>query len=576
MRSPAIDDTEIPDVFTLTVPTDYSVVTDEDLTTLEREARAAAEPLLPRAKLGADSDQRLTDAERETFRELADVVRNVRGERTSRIAAASAATQAAKDDAATADVFSVEAGTAEVVDAKGTPVVTASAPRIADIASGAPAPKAGGSVGGDEIPGPTARLVAPANLTNFSIGHQYTGIKQVGEAAVQAFSLFPQNTPNQFIRTPVMLLERNKPDELQINDRDSEEKMMAVLDYAGSESRLEQGSLIAAAGWCAPSQIDYQLFELETSAGLLDMPEIQINRGGLQFTPGPDFSSIFAGAGYWHQTEAQVQAATSKPTMVIPCPSFTEKRLEVEGVAITGAFLQDRGYPEMVQRFVRGALIAHTRKLNIFKINQIVAGSTLFDYTNVANLPVTDPMFKDMTVLSNLLNVIGTQVWDYRYKYRMDPDATLECILPFWLIEAVRADVQRRMGLDIADAFNVATAMINGWFAVRGVRVQWIYDWQDTYNSTNTSIVGQSAGIYVLPQVVEAIIYAAGTWVAGVSPVVRLDTVYDSTNLALNQYAALFSEEGILVAKRGFESRRIKARIISSGATGATRDMTNG
>ena len=557
-------------MFTLTVPTDFSVVTDEDLTSLEAQAREAATPLLPRAKVGHDNP--LTGDERETLRKLADVVTNVKTERTKRIGAASAKVEADKKDAEAAAVFAVDEPAPDAVTASTPP-----APRIADIASGAPAAQAGGSVEGEAAPKPTARLVAPANLSSFNMGHEYTGLKQVAAAALQAFNLFPRDGgAGQFVRTPVMLLERNKPEELQVNDRDSEEKMLAVLDYAGSESRLEGNSLVAAAGWCAPSQIDYQLFELETSAGLLDMPEIQINRGGLQFTPGPDFSSIFAGAGYWHQTEAQVIAATSKPTMVIPCPSFTEKRLEVEGVAITGAFLQDRGYPEMVERFVRGALIAHTRKLNIFKINQIVAGSTLFDYTNVANLPITDPMFKDMTVLSNLLNVIGTQVWDYRYKYRMDPAATLECLLPYWLLEAIRADVQRRMGLDIDEAFSVTDAMVNGWFAERGVRCQWIYDWQDAYNTTNTSIVGQSAGIYVLPQVVEAVIYAAGTFVAGVSPVVRLDTVYDSTNLALNQYAALFSEEGILVAKRGFESRRLKVRIISSGATGATRDMTNG
>jgi hypothetical protein len=565
-------------VFTLTVPSDFSTVTDDDLTALEAQAREAAKPLLPRAKTDNTTDP-LDDDERKTLRQLAEVVTQVKGERTKRIAAHAAATDAAKKDADAVDVFATEtqdpADEPEKQDDKAG--VTASGrTRIADIAKGAPKTTSGPSTEGDGDK-PTARLLAPPNLHSFSAGHEYEGLAEVGKAAEAAFALYPRDSaPGTFLRTPVMQLVRNKPAELTINDKDSPEQMLQTLDYAGSEARLDQGSLVAAAGWCAPSQIDYALFELETSAGMYDMPEIQINRGGLQFTTGPDFSSIFAGAGYWHQTEAQVQAATSKPTMVIPCPSFTEKRLDVEGVAITGAFLQDRGYPEMVERFVRGALIAHARKLNIFKINQVVAGSTLFDYTNVANVPVTDSLYKDQTVLSRLLNIIGTQIMDYRYKYRMEPTATLECVLPFWLIEHIRADVQRRMGIDLTDAFNVATDMINSWFAVRGARVQWIYDWQDAYNSTNTSIVGQTAGIYTLPNVVEAIIYSAGTWVAGVSPVVRLDTVYDSTNLALNQYAALFSEEGILVAKRGFESRRIKMNVYPSGTTSATRDMTVG
>lgn len=559
-------------MFTLQLPADFSTVTDEDLAELETQAREAAKPLLPRVK---DEANPLSEEERETLRRLADAVTKVKAEKTKRVTAHAAATADAKADADAAAVFAgADATPADKPAEKD--AVTASVPRVADVAAGAPATQGGPALEGDAVR-PAAKLVAPPNLHSFSAGTEYESLAQVAQAAEASFALYPRDSaPGTFLRTPVMQLVRNKPAELTINDKDSPEKMLQVLEYAGSESRLDGSSLVAAAGWCAPSQIDYSLFELESSAGMLDLPEIQINRGGLQFTTGPDFSTIFSSAGYWHQTEAQVQAATSKPTMVIPCPSFTEKRLDVEGVAITGAFLQDRGYPEMVERFVRGALIAHARKLNIFKINQIVSGSTLFDYTNVANLPVTDPMYKDLTVLSKLLNVIGTQVVDYRYKYRMDPGATLECILPYWLLEAIRADVQRRMGLDLNDAFSVTMAMVNEWFSLRGVRAQWIYDWQDSYNTTNTSIVGQTAGIYVLPQTVEAIIYAAGTFVAGVSPVIRLDTVYDSTNLALNQYAALFSEEGILVAKRGFESRRLKVNIYSSGATGATRDMTNG
>jgi len=225
---------------------------------------------------------------------------------------------------------------------------------------------------------------------------------------------------------------------------------------------------------------------------------------------------------------------------------------------------------------VRGALKAHARKMNIFKINQVIAGSTLFDYTNVANLPVTTTEYKDLSVVNRLLGILDIQAMDYRYKYRMDPDATLEVVLPIWLITSIRADVSRRMGISLSDAETVTQAQFNAWMSDRNLRAQWIYDWQDVYNTTNTSIVGQTAGIYTMPTLVEAVLYAPGTWVAGVSDVVRLDTVYDSTNLALNQYTQLFTEEGILVAKRGFESRRIKTAIDPSGTISATTNMVTG
>lgn len=578
------------------VPTDFSTVTDADLNSLETQVREAAAPLVPRANGEGDP---LTKDEADGLARLASVVTGVRGERERRIGEASAAAATARKTTEAVAVFATDAPKDDAGDTEetaegdekpedgddkgegaqeGKDAVTAGgrAVRVADVAkagTGA-APVAPGVAEGQER---FSRMVAAPNLGNVSAGTQFKSITEVAAAAENAFAAYPTHSGGggQYIRTPVMYLQRDFPAELRLGERSNSDDVERVFAHAGDESRLE-GGLVAAAGWCAPSQIDYALFELEGTAGMLDLPEVQISRGGIQFTTGPDFSTIFGGSGYWHQTEAQVQAATTKPCMVISCPSFTEKRLEVEGVCITGAFLQDRGYPEMVARFVRGALKAHARKMNIFKINQVVAGSTLFDYTNLANLPITATEFKDLSVVNRLLGILDIQAIDYRYKYRMDPESTLEVVLPYWLIASIRADVSRRTGISPDDAETVTLAMFNSWSSQRGLRIQWVYDWLDVYNTTNTSTVGQTAGIYTMPVTVEALMYAPGTWVAGVSDVVRLDTVYDSTNLALNQYTQLFTEEGILVAKRGFESRRIKTAIDPSGTTSATTDMRTG
>ncbi|HEU5111011.1 MAG TPA: major capsid protein, partial [Micromonosporaceae bacterium] len=537
----------------------------DDLQALEEQPKTAGAPLAERVNKGGDP---LTDDEAAGLRKLAGVVTSVRKERERRVGEAASKAADTKANADAAAVFATD-DKAEAVTADA----SAKAPSVADVARNGTGAANAGVV---EEESRTAKMVAAPNLPHLNAGTVFKDLGDVARACEHQFASYPRGVPGQYIKNPVMYLQRDFPPELTIKENASSDDILRVLEYAGSEARLEGNSLVAAAGWCAPSQIDYGLFELEGTAGLLDLPEMQISRGGIQFTTGPDFSTIFGGSGFWHQTEAQVIAATTKPCMVISCPSFTEKRLEVEGVCITGAFLQDRGYPEMVQRFVRGALKAHVRKLNIFKINQVVAGSTLFDYTNVANLPVTTSEYKDLTVASRLLALIGIQAVDYRYKYRMDPEASLECILPYWLLEQIRADVQRRTALDPDAAFKVAMSQVNSWFSARGIRCQWIYDWLDTYNSTNTSTVGQTAGVYTLPTTVEAILYAAGTFVAGVADVVRLDTVYDSTNLALNQYTQLFTEEGILVAKRGFESRRIKTTISPSGTTSATTNMVQG
>lgn len=588
----------------ITVPKDFSVLTDDDLNALETQVRTAAEPLIPRAQ---GDGEPLTAEESASLQKLATVVTGVAEERKARIGKASADAANTRKNTDAAAAFATDTtgqgdkpaeGEADEAKKAAEKKTTADGdkPEGDEKTEGEAVVAGGGKVRVADVAGqgdgktpvvPGAentkregysRMVAAPNLAAVNAGTQFASIGEVAKAAEKQFALFPSggSAGQQYIRTPIMYLEREFPPELRVREGMNHEAIMGVFDAAADQSKLPGGSLVAAAGWCAPSEIDYGLFELEGTAGMLSLPEAQISRGGIQFTTGPDFSSIFGGSGYWHQTEAQVQAATSKPCMVIPCPSFTEKRLEVEGVCITGAFLQDRGYPEMVARFVRGALKAHARKMNIFKINQLVAGSTLFDYTNVANLPVTTTEFKDLSVVNRLLGILDIQAVDYRNKYRMDPDATLEVVFPDWLIASVRADISRRTGISPADAQNVTRAMFNNWMSDRNLRAQWIYDWLDAYNTTNTSTVGQTAGVYTLPTTVEALLYAPGTWVAGVSDVVRLDTVYDSTNLALNQYTQLFTEEGILIAKRGFESRRIKTAIDPSGVTSATADMRTG
>lgn len=546
----------------IVVPTDFSTLSDADLADLETRAFAAGKPLAERAT--DDAAEVLTDDEAASLVKLSDVVTNVRAERAKRVSVASAKSVSTKG---AAEAFAVEPEAAKPEEA-----VTAGG--VAQAAAQTTGTHAGPA---ETTEKPQSRMFAAANVPGVAAGKRFEGMADLSLAVEAALASLPQGPGKQFARVPVMYLERNFPAEMTISPGQAKnnDAINAALDFAANPNR-EGVNLVAAAGWCAPSQIDYSLLELETTAGMLDLPEVGISRGGIQFTTGPDFASIFGGSGYWHQTEAQVQAATSKPCMVIPCPSFTEKRLEVEGLCITGAFLQDRGYPEMVQRFTRGALVAHARKMNIFKINQVVAGSTLFDYTNVANLPVTTTEYKDLTVISRLLAIAGIQIMDLRYKYRMSETAMIECVLPYWVVEQVRADVQRRTGLSVEEAMTVSVDQIRRWFNVRGARVQFVYDWLDVYNTTNTSTVGQTAGVYTLPTTVEMLLYPAGTFVAGVSDVVRLDTVYDSTNLALNQYVQLFTEEGILVAKRGFESRRVKVVIDPSGTTSATTNMVQG
>ncbi len=259
--------------------------------------------------------------------------------------------------------------------------------------------------------------------------------------------------------------------------------------------------------------------------------------------------------------------------MPVPCPSFTDTRLEADGLAIQADLLQLRGYPELIARFVRGAMVAHAHKINQFMINALVGGSTALALpSNVtSHTPgLGTTWYTDHSVVATILGALDMAIVDYKYRQRMQQAATLEVVMPYWVQSWIRADVTRRSfydGDNGKDMFAITMANMQDWLAVRGARVQWVYDWQDAFYwaayPTGAPSQWQQFGtdptstnfVQDWPHTLQVLLYAAGTWVRGNADIITLDTVYDSTLLAQNKTTQLFTEQGILAAKTCFDSR---------------------
>jgi hypothetical protein len=359
-------------------------------------------------------------------------------------------------------------------------------------------------------------------------------------------------------------LRRDIPADLMIgsNDRDHVDSVFA---RAVDQSRLPGGSLVAAGGWCAPSETLYDLIELESRDGLFSIPEIGIARGGISFTPGPTFADIFADVKGFSYTEQQdidgkygVDANGigdgsdgTKPVYTVECPEFDEYRLGVDGLAIKSGLLQQRGYPEVLARTLRGALIAHDHRLNGRLISRIAAGST------AVQMPAGQ-----VGALSPLLTSIELQVEHYRYTHRLSRATVLEAVFPFWVRGAVRTDLSRQGGVDVQA---ITDAQITAWFALRGIAAQFVYNWQP--------IAGAASAFTAWPTSVSFLLYTAGTWIRGAGDLITVDTLYDSTLLENNDFIALFTEEGWFVAKRGHDSRVVNVPLDPTGATAAAVDI---
>ena len=384
-------------------------------------------------------------------------------------------------------------------------------------------------------------------------------------------------TMTNYSRHSAVQFRRNFPADLRITDANVGNAEQ-IAQHAASERRLPGGSLIAslrqsakagraltaAAGWCAPSETLWDLTggELETLAGILDLPELQSSRGGwnIPANGGPLFATIWNGignSGYTHLTEAQVIAEYTKYCWDIPCPDFTDVRLGVDYLCLTGGLLQRQGYPEAIGRFSRGALVALAHKINRGVIAAIVAAS------GAANVIPADISGDD--AISGLLSAVGLAVQDARYYTRMDFNRTLEVVLPVWVLEQLRASGTRRTG--DTSLIGMTDQQIIDWFAVRGAVPRFVYDWQDAYSS----LVGGPGGatpLTALPLTAQFLIYPAGTWTKAVQDVVSLDTIYDSTKLTTNEYTAIFVEDGWAMLQMTPISRLYTAVVDPSGVVG--------
>lgn len=436
-------------------------------------------------------------------------------------------------------------------------------------------------------------LVASADIPGFASGQELSVVDVAAAFLAKSghFASLASSRHQGVVQNSVAVLRREYPEHLTVH---GDQRDQEILQRAADESRLPGGSLlkseeqrrealrgtsrdalVAAGGWCAPSETLYDTCFQTTTDGMLDVPEVVARRGGIRHNTGLDWSTIYGTAntnittgagpnGFFNLTEAEVIAGSPTKTCIqVACPSFTDDRLGVTGVCLTSPILTNRGYPEFVATFVQGAMAVHAHQVNALRIAAIAAGSTAVTLAN-------DPYVSDGTVTSNLLAAVEMAIVDLRYRLRLARNATLEVVLPFWVLAQFRADLSRRTGTDLAH-LGVSDSQIVSWFTMRGARPQFVYDWQDVFSTgAGSGAPGGTTSIQNLPVTTKFLVYPAGTWVAATQDVITLSAVYDSTLLATNMVTQLFTEDGWAMLKMCPVSRIYTVPTCPSGQTTAT------
>lgn len=453
----------------------------------------------------------------------------------------------------------VKPGTAVVAAAPAAPMVTRTS--LQSI------PARGLKAITDDRPTITYELVAAADVSGIPAGHVIENPAQLADLAVRRMKDLTRLGPGVRSGSGLATFQKQVPDERLVGlDGDG----FHQIEFAANERNLPQGNLVAAGGWCAPSEILDTWCDVESLDGLLDLPTITTRSGGVKwFRDVPFFPDVWNAAAGWAFTEDQMKLPPPPPEdashrplktcTTVPCPELEECRLDAVGICVQIDLLQDRAFPTYVQRFLQRLLGAHQRRVSASILAKILAFTSVEQVTvsvGAGTPPATDNAYGPGAT-ATILNLLELQVEHYRAKRRLPMGMTIEAVMPHWVKGVIRADLAKRNGVDL---LGVTDADIARWFAIRGVRAQYIYDWQNT-------LIGGTTAPKVWPGNVQVLLFAAGSYVVVKQDIITLDAVYDSVTLSKNTYN-YFTEEGICVLDKCYGGVLLDMPLCVDGATG--------
>lgn len=412
-------------------------------------------------------------------------------------------------------------------------------------------------------------IIAAGDLPGYRAGQELTDMQQVSAAVHTGMSMVSRSQAPG-IQQMLASIRREAPENLTYSTESDWKKVDAVTDQRNLPDRgLGGKGLVAAGGWCAPSEVLYDTCPITVSSdGMVDLPTITAARGGIKYSGKPDFGAIWTNIGF-QQTELDAIAGVTKPCYEIPCPAdLMECRMDISGICLKQPILTERGWPEKVEEFVEYAMLAHAHKMNAERIRRMVALATYSLEVPAPDNPVETSIFDPHGpgAFESVLSVLELQVEFFRYSGRLARNATLEAIAPYWLRGILRADISKKLGIDNRWGAG-SDAALDGWFRDRGVSIQWVYDWQDALADQDSGSFGGSVPSQ-WPSQVQILLYEPGTFFALQQDVITLSGIYDSVDLQKNIYTRLFTEEGWQVCTRCGRSLLLTLNLCPNGLSG--------
>jgi hypothetical protein len=331
---------------------------------------------------------------------------------------------------------------------------------------------------------------------------------------------------------------------------DAESNWAKVQAVTGPEA------LVASGGHSTPFEVKYDIFGLGTTARPLRdaLPKFQADRGGIRFVTPPVLSSYANAVGIW--TAANDSAETPNPAakLSLTVTAAGENTVATDAVTLQLQFgnLMTRAYPELIARHNELGLIQHAREAEGQILTRLTALSTAVTSTSLIG------------VARDFLVQLGRAAANYRGRHRLEADAPLRVIAPYWIKDAMVADLAIAAPGD--NTLNAA-AEIDGYIASRNINITYHID--DFTDAQSAAAMNEFADTFVW------YMFAEGTFLFLDGGTLDLGVIRDSTLVGTNDYK-MFVETFEGVAKVGVESLKVTSTISVNGVAAALRDTTGG
>ena len=332
--------------------------------------------------------------------------------------------------------------------------------------------------------------------------------------------------------------------------QDAESNWAKVQAVTGPEA------LVASGGHSAPFEVKYDIFGLGTTDRPLRdaLPKFQADRGGIRFVTPPVLSSYANAVGIW--TAANDSAETPSPAakLSLTVSAAGENTVATDAVTLQLQFgnLMSRAYPELIARHNELGLIQHAREAEGQILTRLTALSTAVTSTSIIG------------VARDFLVTLGRAAANYRGRHRLGADAPLRVIAPFWVKDAMAADLTLAMP---GDSTLNAYAEIDGLLASRNINITYHID--DFSGSQSAAALNEFADTFVW------FMFAEGTFLFLDGGTLDLGVIRDSTLVGTNDYK-MFVETFEGVAKLGVEGLVVTSTISVNGAAAGLRDTNGG